>query len=118
MKCIFGCRSPAVAVYILPRGCVCFRDRIVQALCAQHEHKCTPLGRMILVASLMEQPPRLAPRAQPGEQVAKLADVAVELAAECGKIPVPLGQVADELLKRRACLPKPSLAADAEPGGQ
>lgn len=47
MKCIFGCRN-AVAVYILPKGCVCKRE-IVQPLCAQHEHKCTPLGRMILV---------------------------------------------------------------------
>lgn len=54
MKCIFGCRSPAVAVYILPKGCVCFRDRIVQPLCAQHEYKARPLGRMILVTRLYE----------------------------------------------------------------
>ena len=53
MKCIFGCRN-AVAVYILPMGCVCKRE-IVQPLCAQHEHKCTPLGRMILVARLDEK---------------------------------------------------------------
>lgn len=53
MKCIFGCRSPAVAVYILPKGCVCKRE-IVQPLCAQHEHKCTPRGRMILVTRFYE----------------------------------------------------------------
>lgn len=47
MKCIFGCRN-AVGVYILPKGCVCKRE-IVQPLCAQHEHKCMPLGKMILV---------------------------------------------------------------------
>jgi hypothetical protein len=47
MKCIFGCRN-AVAIYILPKGCVCKRE-IVQPLCAQHEHKCSPLGRMVLV---------------------------------------------------------------------
>jgi len=52
MKCIFGCRN-AVAVYILPKGCVCKRE-IVQPLCAQHEHKCTPLGRMILVTRFYE----------------------------------------------------------------
>lgn len=53
MKCIFGCRN-AVAVYILPKGCVC-KHEIVQSLCAQHEHKCTPLGRMILVTRFYEE---------------------------------------------------------------
>lgn len=47
MKCIFGCEH-AVAVYIMPRGCVCKRE-IVQALCAQHEYKRRPLSESFLV---------------------------------------------------------------------
>jgi hypothetical protein len=52
MKCRFGTErhtDTAVAVYILDHGCFCFPDDKIQALCAQHEHKSTPIGNMVLV---------------------------------------------------------------------
>jgi hypothetical protein len=49
MKCRFDCNSPAVAVYILDRGCTCFPDDKIQALCAQHEYDATPINDMMLV---------------------------------------------------------------------
>jgi hypothetical protein len=52
MKCRFETefhKDKAVAVYILDRGCYCYPDDKIQALCAQHECNATPLGKMILV---------------------------------------------------------------------
>jgi len=52
MKCRFGTelhQDMAVAVYIFDRGCYCYPNDKIQALCAQHECDATPIGRMILV---------------------------------------------------------------------
>jgi hypothetical protein len=43
------CGTPAVAVYALSDGCMCFPDDREQALCAQHEDRATPLGDMTLL---------------------------------------------------------------------
>ncbi|MDN5849111.1 MAG: hypothetical protein L0H63_05655 [Nitrococcus sp.] len=39
------CTAPAVDIYHMPGGCVCAADP-VQALCAQHATKATPLDGM------------------------------------------------------------------------
>ena len=48
-----GCKHPAVAVYYLPAGCVCWKDP-VQALCWQHVEKATDIGGMTKLAQLIE----------------------------------------------------------------
>jgi len=48
ITCRFGCASPVVGIYWMPRGCVCHADQL-QALCAQHALKATPLGDMLLI---------------------------------------------------------------------
>jgi hypothetical protein len=46
MRCRFdGCPYAAAYVCEMDRGCVCFPDERVQALCAQHARKSEPLGR-------------------------------------------------------------------------
>lgn len=48
IPCRFG-DGPAVAIYRMSKGCVCFRDDRVQALCSHHEYKATPIGSMELL---------------------------------------------------------------------
>ena len=45
LPCRFGCHEPAVGLFWLPRGCVCYPDQI-QALCAQHAISAEPLESM------------------------------------------------------------------------
>ena len=47
VKCRF-CKSDALAVFHLPRGCFCYPDDREQALCPQHIIRATPLGEMTL----------------------------------------------------------------------
>lgn len=51
MTCRF-CGEPAVAVFRLPGGCVCFPDDREQALCPQHILRATPLAGMELMITL------------------------------------------------------------------
>jgi hypothetical protein len=44
--CIFGCEDPIAGIYWMPRGCVCYRKRRLQALCDQHVWKAEPLAGM------------------------------------------------------------------------
>lgn len=39
------CDAPAVGIYHMPRGCICASDP-VQALCAQHIQRATPIAGM------------------------------------------------------------------------
>ncbi len=51
LECRFGC-GPAIAVFAMDRGCVCYPDDRQQALCMQHIVRATPLGRMTVVRDL------------------------------------------------------------------
>lgn len=51
MTCRF-CGAAAVAVFALPRGCICYPDDREQALCPQHVIRATPLGGMTLLRDL------------------------------------------------------------------
>ena len=50
-RCRF-CDDLAVAVFDLPRGCACFPDDRVQALCMQHIVKANDLAGMSLKTDL------------------------------------------------------------------
>ena len=43
------CGEPAVAHYAMSAGCICYPNDREQDLCAQHENRATPLGRMVMV---------------------------------------------------------------------
>lgn len=47
MKCRF-CRSSAIAIYELSKGCFCYPEDKEQALCPQHIVSATPIGTMEL----------------------------------------------------------------------
>jgi hypothetical protein len=51
VSCRFG-DGPAVAVFDMDAGCICFPDDRQQALCAQHAMRSTPLGSMVLADDL------------------------------------------------------------------
>lgn len=46
------CRWPAVGIFELNRGCLCFPEDREQALCMQHVVRATPLGDMSLLIDL------------------------------------------------------------------
>ena len=48
VRCRFGCTTPVIGIYWMPRGCACHPDQ-VQALCAQHAVKAEPLAGMTLI---------------------------------------------------------------------
>jgi hypothetical protein len=46
------CGDPAVAVFALDRGCLCYPEDREQALCMQHVVRASPAGSMLLTADL------------------------------------------------------------------
>lgn len=46
------CSSPAVAIFTMTEGCLCYPDDRQQALCMQHILRATPLGTMDLEEDL------------------------------------------------------------------
>jgi hypothetical protein len=46
------CGDPAVAIYRLERGCVCYPDDREQALCPQHAVRSEPLGDMEMIQEI------------------------------------------------------------------
>ena len=54
IPCRFGCRSPAVGIYYMPRGCICWPDPI-QALCMQHFVTAESVGPVTLILDLTEK---------------------------------------------------------------
>ena len=53
MKCLL-CDSPAVAIFDMPGGCVCWPDK-TQALCSHHAFKATPQAGMMLIKDMTEE---------------------------------------------------------------
>lgn len=53
IECRFGCKSPAVGIFHVPRGCVCWRDP-VQALCAQHANEAQSNGPIVCILDFYE----------------------------------------------------------------
>lgn len=53
IKCRFGCDSPAIGIYHVPEGCICWPDP-VQALCIQHFITAESEGPITLVLKLGE----------------------------------------------------------------
>jgi dCTP deaminase len=53
VPCRFGCRAPAVGIFYVPEGCICWPDP-VQALCAQHVVTAESIGPVREIVSFRD----------------------------------------------------------------
>lgn len=47
--CRFGCGDPVYGIFMMDRGCICYPNDRIQALCLQHAMKSEPIGEMEMI---------------------------------------------------------------------